>query len=137
MTRIVLDPVPLVLGIYAYVGELLSRTAEKREDDAADPRQATAVAQLAEYQLAFERQETEQEVTPPPQPVPVPESVPTTEPNVIRRQQPNEAAPRQAEQASKLSKQSRPSEMKISQQLIEAPAASAEVLVRIAFSFVL
>ncbi|MBR9989949.1 MAG: hypothetical protein KFH98_09350 [Gemmatimonadetes bacterium] len=36
MTRIVLDPVPLVLGIYAYVGELLSRTAEKREDDAAE-----------------------------------------------------------------------------------------------------
>src|SRR5690606_27541644 len=36
LTRIVLDPVPLVLGIYAYVGELLSRTAEKREDDAAE-----------------------------------------------------------------------------------------------------
>lgn len=36
MTRIVLDPVPLVLGIYAYVGELLSRTAEKREDDSAE-----------------------------------------------------------------------------------------------------
>lgn len=36
MTRIVLDPVPLVLGIYAYVGELLSRAAEKREDDSAE-----------------------------------------------------------------------------------------------------
>lgn len=36
MTRIVLDPVPLVLGIYAYVGELLSRTAEKREAEAAE-----------------------------------------------------------------------------------------------------
>jgi hypothetical protein len=34
--RIALDPIPLVLGIYAYVGELLSRTAEKREDDSAD-----------------------------------------------------------------------------------------------------
>jgi hypothetical protein len=34
--RIVLDPVPLVLGIYAYVGELLSRAAEKREDDSAE-----------------------------------------------------------------------------------------------------
>ena len=34
--RIVLDPVPLVLGIYAYVGELLSRAVEKREDDSAD-----------------------------------------------------------------------------------------------------
>jgi hypothetical protein len=33
--RIVLDPVPLVLGIYAYVGELLTRTASKREDDSA------------------------------------------------------------------------------------------------------
>jgi hypothetical protein len=33
--RIVLDPVPLVLGIYAYVGELLTRAAEKREDDSA------------------------------------------------------------------------------------------------------
>lgn len=34
--RIVLDPVPLVLGIYAYVGELLSRAASKREDDSAE-----------------------------------------------------------------------------------------------------
>ena len=30
--RIALDPVPLVLGIYAYVGELLDRAAERRED---------------------------------------------------------------------------------------------------------
>lgn len=34
--RIVLDPIPLVLGMYAYVGELLSRAVEKREDDSAD-----------------------------------------------------------------------------------------------------
>lgn len=34
--RIVLDPVPLVLGIYAYVGELLAQAVEKREDDAAE-----------------------------------------------------------------------------------------------------
>jgi hypothetical protein len=34
--RIVLDPIPLVLGIYAYVGELLSHAAEKREGDAAE-----------------------------------------------------------------------------------------------------
>jgi hypothetical protein len=34
--RIVLDPVPLVLGIYAYVGELLARAVDKREDDSAD-----------------------------------------------------------------------------------------------------
>jgi hypothetical protein len=34
--RIVVDPVPLVLGIYAYVGELLARAVEKREDEAAD-----------------------------------------------------------------------------------------------------
>jgi hypothetical protein len=31
--RIVLDPVPLVLGIYAYVGELLARAVERRVDD--------------------------------------------------------------------------------------------------------
>jgi len=31
--RIALDPVPLVLGIYSYVGELLSRTAERRENE--------------------------------------------------------------------------------------------------------
>jgi hypothetical protein len=36
LTRIVLDPVPLVLGIYAYVGELLTRAAGKREDDSAE-----------------------------------------------------------------------------------------------------
>jgi hypothetical protein len=34
--RIVLDPVPLVLGMYAYVGELLTRAVAKREDDSAD-----------------------------------------------------------------------------------------------------
>ncbi|MGH7466645.1 MAG: hypothetical protein ACRENP_01530 [Longimicrobiales bacterium] len=28
-----MDPVPLVVGIYAYVGELLARTAERREGD--------------------------------------------------------------------------------------------------------
>ncbi len=62
------------------------------------------------------RQETRPEQPQAPsQPIPVPESVPTTDPNVVRRQQPSEAAPRQAEQASKLSKQTRPSEMKISE----------------------
>lgn len=30
--RIPLDPVPVVLGIYALVGEILSRTAQRRED---------------------------------------------------------------------------------------------------------
>jgi hypothetical protein len=34
--RIVLDPVPLVLGIYAYVGTLLATAVQKREDDSAD-----------------------------------------------------------------------------------------------------
>lgn len=31
--RVAIDPVPLVLGIYSYVGELLAHTAERREDD--------------------------------------------------------------------------------------------------------
>jgi hypothetical protein len=34
--RIALDPVPVVLGIYAYVGELLTRAAAHRQDDSAD-----------------------------------------------------------------------------------------------------
>ena len=34
--RLVLDPVPLVLGMYAYVGELLAHAVERRTDDAAD-----------------------------------------------------------------------------------------------------
>jgi len=34
--KIVIDPVPLVLGIYAYVGEVLTRTAQKREADSAE-----------------------------------------------------------------------------------------------------
>jgi hypothetical protein len=34
--RIPLDPVPLAIGIYAYVGELLTRAAERREGDGAD-----------------------------------------------------------------------------------------------------
>lgn len=33
--RIPLDPVPVVLGIYAHVGELLTRAAGKREDGSA------------------------------------------------------------------------------------------------------
>ena len=33
--RIALDPVPVVLGIYAYVGELLTRAAENRQADSA------------------------------------------------------------------------------------------------------
>ncbi|MCE9528925.1 MAG: hypothetical protein K8R36_23005 [Planctomycetales bacterium] len=62
------------------------------------------------------RQETKPEQPQAPsQPIPVPESVPTTDPNIVHRQQPNEAAPRQADQTSKLSKQTRPSEMKISE----------------------
>ena len=74
-----------------------------------------------------ERQQTEQEIAPPPQPVPVPETVPTTEPNVVRRQQPSESAPRQASQASRLSRQTKPSELKISQQLIEAAPTPTEI----------
>jgi hypothetical protein len=34
--RIALDPVPVVLGMYAYVGELLAHAVEKREVEAAD-----------------------------------------------------------------------------------------------------
>lgn len=33
--RIALDPVPIVLGIYAYVGELLTRAAANRQADSA------------------------------------------------------------------------------------------------------
>ena len=34
--RIAIDPVPLVVGIYAYVGELMARAAERREGDDAE-----------------------------------------------------------------------------------------------------
>jgi hypothetical protein len=34
--RIALDPVPLVLGIYAYVGEVLANAVKKREDQGAE-----------------------------------------------------------------------------------------------------
>jgi len=34
--RIAIDPVPLVLGIYAYVGEVLARAIEKREAESAE-----------------------------------------------------------------------------------------------------
>ena len=34
--RIAMDPVPVVLGMYAYVGELLSTAVAKREAEAAD-----------------------------------------------------------------------------------------------------
>ena len=72
------------------------------------------------------RQPMEEQRSPPePQPVPVPEMERTTEPNVVRRQQPNEAAPRQAMQSSKLSRQVKPSEAKISQ-LVEAPQPATQ-----------
>jgi hypothetical protein len=72
------------------------------------------------------RQPTEEPRSPPePQPVPVPESVNTTEPNVVRRQRPNEAAPRQAEQASKLSRQVKPSEARTSG-IVEAVQAATQ-----------
>jgi hypothetical protein len=72
------------------------------------------------------RQPTEEPRSPTePQPVPVPEPERTTEPNVVRRQQPNEAAPRQAMQSSKLSRQVKPSEAKISQ-LVEAPQPATQ-----------
>ena len=34
--RIALDPIPLVLGIYAHVGEVLAQTADKREREGAE-----------------------------------------------------------------------------------------------------
>src|SRR5687767_15523282 len=34
--KIALDPVPVVLGIYAYVGEVLTRALAHRQDDSAD-----------------------------------------------------------------------------------------------------
>lgn len=34
--RIALDPVPIVLGIYTHVGELLTRASRRREDDEAE-----------------------------------------------------------------------------------------------------
>ncbi|MBI4408994.1 MAG: hypothetical protein HY561_04765 [Gemmatimonadetes bacterium] len=35
--RIAIDPIPVVVGIYAYVGEILSRTAQRREGESAQP----------------------------------------------------------------------------------------------------
>jgi hypothetical protein len=67
------------------------------------------------------RQETPKDIAPPqPQPIPVPEVVATTEPNIIRKPQPNEAAPKAEETPSKLSRQVKPSENKLSQ-LIQMP----------------
>jgi hypothetical protein len=86
------------------------------------------------------RQETQPETKQAPeQPVPTPEPVVSTEPNVVKRNQPNEVAPRAGEQLSKLSRQSKPSEFKLSQLVqslpieqprpagVEAKAATARV----------
>jgi uncharacterized protein Yka (UPF0111/DUF47 family) len=51
--RIALDPVPVVLGIYAHVGELLSRAAGKRED---------APAQTLAKRMSKQRQSADKEV---------------------------------------------------------------------------
>jgi hypothetical protein len=73
------------------------------------------------------RTETPRDVAPPQQqPIPVPEAVATTEPNIIKKPQPNEAAPKAAETPSKLSRQVKPTELKISQQLIETPKVAQE-----------
>ena len=68
------------------------------------------------------RQETQPETTQAPeQPVPLLNPEATPQPNVVKRTQPNEVAPRAAEQPSKLSRQSRPSELKISQLVQSLP----------------
>src|SRR5436305_8935830 len=73
------------------------------------------------------RQPSEQEQSPrEPQPVPVPEAKPTTEPNVVSRRAPNEAAPRLAEQTSRLSRQLVASKSRQSQP-VETPAAAREM----------
>jgi hypothetical protein len=61
------------------------------------------------------RQQTHQPPQARPQPAPAPDPVAATEPNVIRRSVPNEAAPRAAEQSSRLSRQDRPSDLRLSQ----------------------
>lgn len=73
------------------------------------------------------RPEVPQETPSPPkqQPVPVPEVQPTTEPNVIKKPQPNEASPKAAETPSKLSRQVKPAEVKVSS-LIQQPDTKPE-----------
>jgi hypothetical protein len=79
------------------------------------------------------RQPTEQERSPPePQPVPVPEQMRTVEPNVVHRQAANEVAPRLAAQSSRLSRQMRPSDVRMSQtvetpQMAQQSAAAVEM----------
>lgn len=80
------------------------------------------------------RPEVPEEKPAPPkqQPISVPEVVKTTEPNVIKKPQPNEAAPKAEETPSKLSRQVKPAENKISQliqtpQVAPQPAKPAEV----------
>jgi hypothetical protein len=51
--RIALDPVPVVLGIYAHVGELLTRAAGKRED---------TPAQTLAKRMSKQRQSADKEV---------------------------------------------------------------------------
>ncbi len=54
-----------------------------------------------------EREEVQEVETPPePQPTPVPEPENTVRPNVVRREQPEETAPRRSEQQSRLSRRS-------------------------------
>lgn len=60
------------------------------------------------------------ETRPKEQPIPVQEQTPTAKPNIVRREESEQAAPKQAEQTSKLSRQIRPSQMKTSN-LAELP----------------
>ncbi len=66
-----------------------------------------------------EREPVKPEPQPTVQPVPVPETEATvkTDPNVVRRNQENMTNPRQDDQASKMSRQQTPSQMKVSQQV--------------------
>jgi hypothetical protein len=68
------------------------------------------------------RPEVPKETPAPPkqQPIKVPEVMPTTEPNIIKKPQPNEAAPKVEETQAKLSRQVKPSEVKVSS-LIQQP----------------
>jgi hypothetical protein len=65
-------------------------------------------------------QEPKETSPPEPQPVPVEQPQPTPRPNIINKPQPNEITPRQADQPSKLSRQLKPSEIKVSQ-VVDTP----------------
>lgn len=114
------EPKPQKLIPEYHASQMMPAEDRPRQDFEKPVETETPEPQPEPDQIVKQVRPEEPKAPPEPQPVPTPEPEPTPEPNVIKKPQPNEAAPRQAAESSKLSRQVKPSELKTSQ-LVQTP----------------